>query len=58
MYGLKLFWLTSSWRVYQCVCDDWQLCLIACILIDYTLATEVNVDNIPVCAYCNHFPIT
>ena len=33
---------------YSCVCQ----------LINYTLATEENVGNIPVCACCNHFPIT
>ena len=30
----------------------------ACQLINYTLAAEENVGNIPVCASCNHFPIT
>ena len=29
-----------------------------CHLINYTLATEENVDNVRVCAGCNHFPIT
>ena len=28
MYGLKLFLFTSCWRVYRCVRDDWQLCLV------------------------------
>ena len=28
MYGLKLFWFTLCWRVYRCICDDWQLCLL------------------------------
>ena len=29
----------------------------ACQLINYTLATEENVGNIPVCACCNRFPV-
>ena len=29
MYGLKLFFLfTSSLRVFRCIRDDWQLCLV------------------------------
>ena len=28
MYGLKSFLITSCWRVYRCVHDDRQLCLV------------------------------
>ena len=28
MYGLKRFLFTSCLRVYRCVRDDWQLCLV------------------------------
>ena len=57
MYGLKLFWFTSCRRVYRCVRDDWQLCFVRV----NSLITHLQLKkfgNIPVCACCNHFPIT
>ena len=55
-YNFRLF---TFWRcVYRCAHDDWQLYLVCVKLINYTLATEENVSNIPVCSCGNHFPIT
>ena len=45
---VKDFLFTSCRRVYLCVCEDLQLCLV-CLLINYTLATEENVRNVQVC---------
>ena len=71
MYG---FLFTSCRRVYRCVRNDWQLCLVVLmsssfkflrdilkeksLINNYTPATEENVGNIPVCTCCKHFPIS
>ena len=57
MYGLKLFCLLPVG-----VCIDVYVMIGSYVLcgqlINFTLATEKKVYDIPVCACCNHFPIT
>ena len=50
VYFLLAFVLMHTWWLAVMTC--------ACQLINYTLATEENLGNEPVCACCNHFPIT
>ena len=53
----NFFLFTSCRRVYWCVRDYSQLCLV-CPLINYTLATEENVCDVRVCEWSNHSPFT
>ena len=55
MYGLKLFFLfTSCPRVYQCVCDDCQLCY---VLVN-SLITHLQLKNMSVIYQSAHVAIT
>ena len=51
MYGLKLFLFTSCQRVYWCVCDDWQVCVVRVNSLIKHLQLK-NVGNLPVCTCC------
>ena len=54
MYGLKLFLFTSCRRVYRCVCDDWQLCLV-CV---NSLITHLQLKKMSVIYQSAHVAIT
>ena len=54
MYGLKLFLFTSCRCVYQCVRDDWQLCLVRV----NSLITHLQLKKMSVINQSGHVAIT
>ena len=54
MYGLKLFLFTSCRRVYRCLCDDWQLCLVRV----NSLITHLQLKKMSVIYQSAHVAIT
>ena len=54
MYGLKLFLFTTCRRVYRCIRDDWQLCLVR----DNLLITHLQLKKMSVIYQSGHVAIT
>ena len=54
MYGLKLFLFNSCRRVYRCIRDDWQLCLV-CVI---SLITHLQLKKMLVIYQSAHVAIT